>query len=218
MREKCAETVGKSRSRAVTTRSTTRLPDGVMTPSACSNPMASASQPSLGSALSEGVPGGQDGCKGGGRPGIAAPVPARTRIGQGGLELRKERAGGPVVTGTGGEGHAKPALRLRLALAPGVELGPGKAELLEAIRDTGSIAAAGRRMRMSYQRAWELVAALNGGFRAPLVEAAKGGAKGGGAVLTPLGAEVLAAYRRIAAAAEQAAAADLARLRAELAD
>jgi molybdate transport system regulatory protein len=109
------------------------------------------------------------------------------------------------------------ALRLRLVLAPGVEFGPGKAELLEAIRDTGSIAAAGRRMRMSYQRAWELVAALNACFRAPLVEAAKGGARGGGAVLTPLGAEVLAAYRRIVAAAEGAAAEEVSRLRAELA-
>lgn len=115
------------------------------------------------------------------------------------------------------EGQARPALRLRLVLAPGVELGPGKAELLEAIRDTGSIAAAGRRMRMSYQRAWELVAALNAGFRAPLVEAVKGGPKGGGAALTPLGAEVLAAYRRIAAAAEGAASAEVARLRRDLA-
>ncbi len=118
---------------------------------------------------------------------------------------------------TSKEGQARPTLRLRLVLAPGVEFGPGKAELLEAIRDTGSIAAAGRRMRMSYQRAWELVAALNAGFRAPLVEAAKGGAKGGGAVLTPLGAEVLAAYRQILAVAEGAAAPEVARLRALLA-
>jgi len=115
------------------------------------------------------------------------------------------------------DGGTGQALRLRLVLAPGVEFGPGKAELLEAIRETGSIAAAGRQMRMSYQRAWELVAALNAGFRAPLVEAAKGGPRGGGAVLTPLGAEVLAAYRRIVAAAEGAAAGEMRRLRAELA-
>lgn len=117
----------------------------------------------------------------------------------------------------GEETSARPLLRLRLALAPGVELGPGKADLLEAIRDTGSIAAAGRRMRMSYQRAWELVAALNAGFETPLVEAAKGGPRGGGAALTPLGAEVLAAYRRIVTEAEAAAAPDLARLRSRLA-
>lgn len=105
------------------------------------------------------------------------------------------------------------ALRLRIALEQGVELGPGKADLLEAIRETGSIAAAGRRMRMSYQRAWDLVAALNTGFGEPLVEAVKGGARGGGAVLTPLGEGVLAAYRRIEDAAEAAAEPQLAWLR-----
>jgi molybdate transport system regulatory protein len=49
-------------------------------------------------------------------------------------------------------------------------LGPGKAELLEGIAATGSIAEAGRRMGMSYQRAWSLVQTLNAGFAAPLVE------------------------------------------------
>ena len=48
-------------------------------------------------------------------------------------------------------------VRLRVHLAPGIDLGPGKADLLEGIRDTGSISAAGRRMRMSYKRAWQLV-------------------------------------------------------------
>ncbi|WP_051212688.1 winged helix-turn-helix domain-containing protein [Rubritepida flocculans] len=109
------------------------------------------------------------------------------------------------------------ALTLRLTLREDVALGPGKAELLEAIRDTGSIAAAGRRMRMSYQRAHDLVSALNAGFAAPLVESAIGGSKGGGARLTPLGAEVLAAYRAAEAAAEAAVAESLARLHAALA-
>ncbi len=36
-------------------------------------------------------------------------------------------------------------------------VGPGKAELLEHIRETGSISAAGRAMGMSYKRAWMLV-------------------------------------------------------------
>lgn len=87
--------------------------------------------------------------------------------------------------------------RLRLVLAPGVALGPGKAELLAGIRDTGSIAAAGRRMGMSYKRAWMLTEALNGHFQGPLVLAATGGAKGGGAALTQLGVEVLERYRKM---------------------
>jgi molybdate transport system regulatory protein len=89
------------------------------------------------------------------------------------------------------------AITLRLTLSDRVALGPGKADLLEAIRDTGSIAAAGRRLGMSYQRAHDLVSALNEDFEAPLVEAMVGGTKGGGASLSALGAEVLAAYRLV---------------------
>ena len=108
-------------------------------------------------------------------------------------------------------------LRIRILLAAGEPFGPGKAELLEAIRDTGSIAAAGRRMGMSYQRAWDLVAAMNAHFREPVVAPAKGGARGGGTALTPFGTEVLSAYREIEALAEAAAADRLEWLRAQLA-
>lgn len=87
--------------------------------------------------------------------------------------------------------------RLRVVIAPGVGIGPGKAALLEGIRDTGSIAAAGRRIGMSYKRAWQLVATLNDHFPAPVIEATKGGKAGGGASLTPLGEELLAGYREM---------------------
>lgn len=109
-----------------------------------------------------------------------------------------------------------PALSLRVVLRKGSAFGPGKAELLEHIRDSGSIAAAGRRMRMSYTRAWGLVEAMNRDFAAPLVRSAKGGAGRGGAVLTALGAEVLQRYRRMQAASMRAAAADLRALRRKL--
>lgn len=101
------------------------------------------------------------------------------------------------------------ATRLRVVLAPGVFLGPGKADLLDAIAETGSISAAGRRMGMSYKRAWQLVETLNGYFRMPLVTAATGGKAGGGAQLTKLGAEVLARYRRMDAATAKACAAEI---------
>jgi molybdate transport system regulatory protein len=109
-----------------------------------------------------------------------------------------------------------PGISLRVILKKGIAFGPGKAELLEHIRDSGSIAAAGRRMRMSYTRAWGLVDAMNRDFAAPLVRSAKGGAERGGAVLTALGEEVLRRYRRIQARSARAVAADLRALRGKL--
>lgn len=107
----------------------------------------------------------------------------------------------------------KTRLRLRLMAGEEIAIGPGKADLLAAIAETGSIAAAGRRLDMSYRRAWLLVETMNRCFRSPVVEAAKGGAKGGGARLTQLGAEVLERYRRMEAKAERAIAGEVAQLR-----
>src|SRR3546814_20746579 len=76
--------------------------------------------------------------------------------------------------------------RLRIVLEPAGAIWPGKADRLQGIKETGSIAAAGRRMGMSYKRAWYLVETMNRCFRSPVVEAAKGGRSGGGAVLTAL--------------------------------
>lgn len=105
-----------------------------------------------------------------------------------------------------------PRMRLRLIAAGGAWLGPGKAELLEGIAATGSIAAAGRRMGMSYKRAWGLVETLNGMFTGPLVVTSRGGAGQGGAEVTALGREVLARYQAIVAKAAAAAAEDCAAL------
>ena len=65
--------------------------------------------------------------------------------------------------------------RLRILLGADIAIGPGKADLLEAIGRTGSISAAAREMDMSYRRAWLLVDTMNHCFHAPLVEAVKGG-------------------------------------------
>ena len=64
--------------------------------------------------------------------------------------------------------------RIRILLGSSIAIGPGKAALLEAIGETGSIAAAGRRMGMSYRRAWVLTKTMNACFQEPLIEAAKG--------------------------------------------
>lgn len=110
-----------------------------------------------------------------------------------------------------------PRLHLRLYLAPGVWLGPGKAELMAQIAATGSISAAGRAMGMSYKRAWTLVEALNAIYTQPLVDAARGGASGGGAALSDKGAQVLAAYRALEVQARQAGAGAIATLAQDLA-
>lgn len=107
---------------------------------------------------------------------------------------------------------AKPAIglsHLRVTLSEDFYVGPGRADLLEAIAETGSIAAAGKVMGMSYKRAWSLVQALNEGFGAPLVEASRGGSTQGGAELTGLGREVLGRYRHMQAAARDAIADDV---------
>lgn len=103
-------------------------------------------------------------------------------------------------------------ISLRVKLRADTLLGPGKADLLQGIRETGSIAAAGRRMNMSYKRAWYLIDTLNSAFREPLVTANKGGKAGGGAQLTACGDAVLDAYSRMETTAAAAANADLAQL------
>ncbi len=102
--------------------------------------------------------------------------------------------------------------RLRVVLRPGSALGPGKIDLLEAIAETGSIRAAGSRFKMSYRRAWSLIAELNAMFEAPLVLAETGGRGGGGATLTPLGREVVTRFRRMEAGTAAAIEADTRRL------
>jgi molybdate transport system regulatory protein len=95
--------------------------------------------------------------------------------------------------------------RLRIVDADGtIVLGPGKADLLEAIARSGSIRAAAEELGMSYMRAWTLVKTMNAAFRSPLVEKERGGAGQGGAQLTKAGARVLRLYRRMEEKAERA--------------
>ncbi len=85
--------------------------------------------------------------------------------------------------------------RVRILIGSATALGPGKVDLLEAIARTGSISAAARSMDMSYRRAWLLVDTVNRCFKKDLVVTSTGGRGGGGAVVTPLGEEVLQRYR-----------------------
>src|SRR5579862_795583 len=95
-------------------------------------------------------------------------------------------------------------LTLRIDLGPEQAIGPGKIRLLETIAETGSISQAGRTLGMSYRRAWLLVDDLNRCFRTPVVAAQTGGSRGGGAVLTPFGSDLVAHYRALERAAHRA--------------
>lgn len=88
-------------------------------------------------------------------------------------------------------------LSIRLDLASGARIGPGKVAVLEEIARSGSISAAGRALHMSYRRTWELVEDLNRGLGTPVVATAAGGSGGGGAVLTRAGKTVVERYRAI---------------------
>jgi molybdate transport system regulatory protein len=97
--------------------------------------------------------------------------------------------------------------RFRIVCGKEIAFGPGKADLLELIAETGSIGKAASRMKMSYMRAWTLVQTMNRCFKQPLVLATHGGEGGGGAELTETGKKILALYRQLetkAATATQA--------------
>lgn len=124
----------------------------------------------------------------------AAPKAARAR-----------RAAGAAAAA----GDGRPP-QVRILLNNVIAIGPGKAHLLEAIEAGGSISAAARAMGMSYRRAWDLVATMNESFARPVVDTATGGAHGGGARLTPFGADVLRRYRAMEQKASAAIRADVA--------
>ena len=118
----------------------------------------------------------------------------------------KRRATGPRET---------PVVKPRIRMMQGSEivLGPGKADLLDALRATGSLRKAAAELRMSYMRAWQLVKTMNGAFRDPLVSLVRGGAAHGGATLTPSGERILGLYRSMERKSLKAAGPDAAALK-----
>jgi molybdate transport system regulatory protein len=112
-------------------------------------------------------------------------------VSAGGTHMVKRKPGSGDVT------TASDRLSIRLDLGSGARIGPGKVAVLEEIARSGSISAAGRALRMSYRRTWELVEDLNRSLGTPVVETAAGGSGGGGAVLTRAGKAVIERYRAI---------------------
>lgn len=96
-------------------------------------------------------------------------------------------------------------IKIQIFCGDEIAMGPGKADLLDAIEREGSISAAGRALRMSYRRTWMLVDTMNRCWMEPLVETAAGGSHGGGARVTELGRHVLSQYRALCGHVENAA-------------
>jgi molybdate transport system regulatory protein len=123
------------------------------------------------------------------------------------FRVRPGRAMTPVMAVRG-----EPKIWLKIVLPGRGELGPGKIALLRAVQETGSISAAARAMKLSYKKAWQLIDALNGMFKTPVVETRIGGSERGGAAVTALGERLIALYGE----ASQAATSANVRLLAEL--
>lgn len=75
--------------------------------------------------------------------------------------------------------------------------GPGRAELLQLIEESGSISKAAKEMGMSYKKAWNMVDEMNSRGQKPYVTLQAGGQKGGGAELTEAGKKVVIAYNKL---------------------
>lgn len=100
-------------------------------------------------------------------------------------------------------------IKIRISFGPNTAMGPGKAQLLEAIKTHGSISKAAADMGMSYRRAWELVNVMNECFKSPLVSTSHGGTHGGGSEVTELGECILRSYRTLEKKAAKSASKEL---------
>jgi molybdate transport system regulatory protein len=113
--------------------------------------------------------------------------------------------------------HRKPPVvlvRPRIYIGDSISIGPGKIDLLREIEKSKSITAAARALEIPYKRAWLLVESLNQGFRKPVVETLTGGKGGGGAILSPLGKQLILAYDALELRLNRESAAELATLNA----
>jgi molybdate transport system regulatory protein len=123
---------------------------------------------------------------------------------------RSSPGSGPRAGGSKPAAATPPRPQIRIMFRKAIAMGPGKADLLRAIEQSGSISAAARELGMSYRRAWLLVDTMNQCFQTPLVETLTGGQHGGGARVTDLGRDVLRRYLAMEAKAARSVEKDLA--------
>jgi molybdate transport system regulatory protein len=76
-------------------------------------------------------------------------------------------------------------------------LGKGRIQLLEGIREYGSISRAARRMKMSYKAAWDAINEINNLYDTDLIVSESGGKRGGGTTLTEDGIRLVEIFRAV---------------------
>ncbi|MFW9992561.1 MAG: winged helix-turn-helix domain-containing protein [Candidatus Odinarchaeota archaeon] len=78
-----------------------------------------------------------------------------------------------------------------------IVLGKGKADILEAIENEGSIKGAAEKLGLNFKTAWRRTVELRRGDPGFLMEVSKGGSSKGGTLLTPTGQQLLEQYRQL---------------------
>lgn len=94
---------------------------------------------------------------------------------------------------------SKTSLKGNLYLAAGEKesFSHEQIDLLQAIRDAGSISAAAKQVGISYKTAWDRIDAMNNLADKPLVVRSAGGAHGGGTQLTEFGEKILSGFHAL---------------------
>ena len=92
----------------------------------------------------------------------------------------------------------RPASKIWLETDEGYVFGPGVYNLLKAIKEKGTLKEASQSLDMSYRYAWGLIKKAEEKLEAPLIEASKGGRRGGGSSkITELGEHYLMDFENI---------------------
>lgn len=84
--------------------------------------------------------------------------------------------------------------RVWINTSEGKLAGKGRIELMEKIKELGSIRQAAMAMEMSYRQAWQLVDDMNTKSNTLLVVSSRGGKGGGSASLTEKGEQLITLY------------------------
>ena len=107
----------------------------------------------------------------------------------------------PAPTARGAEpaGPVDPRSKVWLERDGEVVLSEWRVELLAAIDETGSLVRAAEKLEVPYRTAWYKLREAEERLGLSLVETQSGGADGGGSRLTPVGRELVARFRRVAA-------------------
>ena len=94
-----------------------------------------------------------------------------------------------------------PRVRSKVWVERGGEvlLSEWRVELLEAVAETGALAAAAERLGVPYRTAWHRVKETEGHLGVRLLATESGGAEGGGSRLTPEAVDLVGRFRRVSA-------------------